>query len=100
MSKSETHKHNTHKGENTMYSKTYEETYANWAKVTAITENWTDEQFTALYNALNDYEMGSSELTNKQAYNRLYRFAKRLGVTVKALCDYHCGEWCDFEVEA
>ena len=83
-----------------MYSNTYEEAHANWAKVDTLIENWTDDQVGALYDALNDYEMGGIVLTKKQAYNRLYRIAKRLGVTVMALCDYHCGVCCHFKAEA
>ena len=52
-----------------------------------------DEEFAEILTMLSDYFMSYGEY-RKTAYPKVYRFAKKLGVTVKALDNWYFTEVC------
>lgn len=61
--------------------------------VEKLTADIDDMEFAAIIDMLGDYFMNYGE-ARKAAYSKVYRFAKKLGVTVKALDNWYFTEVC------
>ena len=61
--------------------------------VEKLTKDMDDEEFAKVMAMLTDYFMSGSEY-RKTAYPKVYRFAKKLGVTVKTLNNWYFTEVC------
>ena len=58
-----------------------------------LTANMDDEEFTEVLDMFGNYFFSHGE-SRKAAYSKVYRFAKKLGVTVKALDNWYFTEVC------
>ena len=58
-----------------------------------LTKDMDDDEFAKVMTMLTDYFMSYSEY-RKKAYPKVYRFAKKLGVTVKTLDNWYFTEVC------
>ena len=61
--------------------------------VEKLTKDMDDEEFAKVMTMLTDYFMSGGEY-RKTAYPKVYRFAKKLGVTVKTLNNWYFTEVC------
>jgi DNA-binding transcriptional regulator YiaG len=61
--------------------------------VERLTKDMDDEEFSNVLTMLSDYFMDYGE-ARKMAYPKVYRFAKKLGVTVKTLNNWYFTEVC------
>lgn len=61
--------------------------------VEELTKGMDDDEFTKVLTILSDYFMSGGEY-RKTAYSKVYRFAKKLGVTVKTLDNWYFTEVC------
>lgn len=61
--------------------------------VEKLTADIDDGEFSEICEMLSDYFMSWGE-ARKAAYGKVYRFAKRLGVTVKTLDNWYFTEAC------
>lgn len=61
--------------------------------VEELTKDMDDDEFDKVLTMLSDYFMSYSEY-RKKAYPKVYRFAKKLGVTVKVLNNWYFTEVC------
>lgn len=58
-----------------------------------LTADMDDEEFSAICEMLGEYFINYGE-ARKAAYPKVYRFAKKLGVTVKTLDNWYFTEVC------
>ena len=66
------------------------EEVATYKKIEAIfDENFDDELFECIIEAVGDFLLTNS-VEHRRNYNRVYGYAKRLGVTVKELVTWYC----------
>jgi len=61
--------------------------------VEELTKDMDDDEFAKVMTMLTDYFMSYSEY-RKKIYPKVYRFAKKLGVTVKTLDNWYFTEVC------
>lgn len=61
--------------------------------VEELTKDMDDDEFAKVMTMLTDYFMSYSGY-RKKAYPKVYRFAKKLGVTVKTLDNWYFTEVC------
>ena len=61
--------------------------------VEKLTKDMDDEEFSKVLTMLGDYFMDYGE-ARKAAYPKVYRFAKKLGVTVRTLNNWYFTEVC------
>lgn len=61
--------------------------------VEKLTKDMDDEEFSNVLTMLGDYFMDYGE-ARKAAYPKVYRFAKKLGVTVRTLNNWYFTEVC------
>lgn len=71
---------------------TNEETIAKWHKVNDILSNLDDNTFQDYIEIIGDYQWAYETAERKRTYNRVYRIAKKLGVTVNDLVLWDCIE--------
>ena len=61
--------------------------------VEELTQEMDDEEFSGIVDMLGEYFLNDYE-ARKAAYPKVYRFAKKLGVTVKTLDNWYFTEVC------
>lgn len=61
--------------------------------VEKLTANFEDDEFSEIVDILGEYFLNDGE-ARKAAYPKVYRFANKLGVTVKALDNWYFTEVC------
>lgn len=71
---------------------TNEKTIKKWHKVNDILSNLDDNTFQDYIEIIGDYQWAWESTERKRTYNRVYRIAKKLGLTVSDLVLWDCIE--------
>lgn len=69
------------------------EEISDYELVEKLTAEMDDEEFSEVLDMLSDYFLSYGE-ARRAAYSKVYRFAKRLGITVKTLDNWYFTEVC------
>ena len=69
------------------------EEISDYELVEKLTAEMDDEEFSEVLGMLSDYFLSYGE-ARRAAYSKVYRFAKRLGITVKTLDNWYFTEVC------